>query len=368
MNEQDSIKKFLASSTYNQLSANQQKHAQDILSSFMKHMMEEQHLADTAWTPQAVKDVMVGEFIADPALTNQYGIAVAPVLKAYLTFKKADNLDELTAAIDEQRSAMNECRKAHKTLAQLNGDAPATSSAVKVSENKVVEQKAEVEETVAPRKEVKPLSDSELKAFIEKATSAVDTEAEFKNSELDAKSQKYLISEFITLMVSEYKDYPNGWEFNDLQTVLGMMMPLDPDIKPDQILNIVPTAQALFDYLKRTEQIDMEQYRTALKAIANMQASEEVLAGMSRADRENQLMTSFVRSHGIEPEDVKGAENWMDEHKQEVVDFMRELLHPWRRYDQAQAAKRTSGSVTKHRAPKGIKFRKKARAKKRHKK
>ena len=48
MNEQEEhVKKFLASSTYHQLSANQQKHAQDILTRFNQHMMNEQHLADT---------------------------------------------------------------------------------------------------------------------------------------------------------------------------------------------------------------------------------------------------------------------------------------------------------------------------------
>ncbi|WP_347981058.1 hypothetical protein [Limosilactobacillus portuensis] len=123
MSEQEEhIKGFLNSSTYDQLSANQQKHAQNILTRFNKYMTEEHQLDDTAWTPQAVQQVMVGQFIADPALTNSFGIAVSPVLKAYQKFLGNKQLGAIEKAIDEQRSVMNKCRKAHQTLAELNGE------------------------------------------------------------------------------------------------------------------------------------------------------------------------------------------------------------------------------------------------------
>lgn len=123
MSEQEEhIKGFLNSSTYDQLSANQQKHAQNILTRFNKYMTEEHQLDDTAWTPQAVQQVMVGQFIADPALTNSFGIAVAPVLKAYQKFLGNKQLGAIEKAIDEQRPVMNKCRKAHQTLAELNGE------------------------------------------------------------------------------------------------------------------------------------------------------------------------------------------------------------------------------------------------------
>lgn len=375
MNEQEGhIKEFLASSTYNQLSANQQKHAQDILNRFSQHMMDEQHLADTAWTPQAVKEVMVGDFIADPALTNQFGIAVAPVLKAYLTFLKVDNLKELTAAIDDQRANMNSCRKVHQTWAELKGGQPSVKKAAKPATKKVSKKPAKKEPS-DDNKKVKPLSKDELAKFSDDCVKAVTVEPEFQNQELDGAGQQYVIAQFIKLMAQECNEYPGSWEFHDLQRVLGMMMPLDPDITPKQIKNIVPTAQALFDYLKRTKQIDMEQYRTALKAIAKMQPSQDMLASLSRKDRETQLMLSFIRSNGIDTDDIKNAEKWMDDHRQEVAGFMRTLLNPWSEYEREQMAKRQqtqkrsqqAGSI-KHRAPKGIKFSKKARRKKRRKK
>ncbi|MGM9891208.1 hypothetical protein [Limosilactobacillus sp.] len=367
MNEQEGhIKEFLASSTYSQLSANQQKHAQDILNRFTQHMMDEQHLADTAWTPQAVKEVMVGDFIADPALTNQFGIAVAPVLKAYLSYLDVANQAELVAAIDEQRTNMNHCRKAHQTWAQLHGDQQPAAK-----ETKPAEQKSTTEAAPA----VKPLTKQQLADFQKQCGHAVAVEPEFQNQELDAAGQQYVVAQFIKLMAQECNEYPGSWEFHDLQRVLGMMMPLDPDITAKQIKNIVPTAQALFDYLKRTKQINLEQYRTALKAIAKMQPSQDMLSSLSRRERETQLMLSFIRSNGIDTDDVKTAEKWMDEHRQEVASFMRTLLNPWSDYERQQMAtkrrnqaRQTSAGAVKRRVPRGIKFSKKSRRKKHHKK
>lgn len=370
MNEQEEhINRFLTSSTYNQLSANQQKHARDILTRFTHYMANEQQEADTAWTPQAVKKVMVGEFIADPALTNQFGIAVAPVLKSFQKFMKVENYKEIAQAIDEQRPNMNACRKAHQTWQQLHGQAtPETSIASK--------------QVKSPKKDTQPVwTTAKLADFIAKVKAAVATEEEFQNQQLGTAEQQYLVVEFVNLIHQECHQYPGEWEFGDLQRVLGMMMPLDPDITPQQIQNIVPTAQALFDYLKRTSQISMEQYKVALKAIANMQPSQSMLASLSRKDRETQLMLSFISSNGINTNDVKTAEKWMDDHRNEVAGFMRSILNPWSEYEHAQLVKRqrvaeqqkqlqTNKQVigVKRHAPKGIKFSKKSRRKHRRRK
>ena len=279
------IKKFLNSSTYDQLSANQQKHAQAILTRFNKAMNEEQQLDDTAWTPQAVKQVMVGQFIADPSLTNSFGIAVAPVLKAYQKFLGNKELAALEAAIDEQRPTMNKCRKAHKTLAELTGklsphpvakkEAPkAKQEPAKTTDPaspKPAEQLEQAPEDKSAPTELIPAG--KMKQLIAKIKDEVATAPEFKDKSLSITDQQYIISEFLQLMYQECHQRLNQWKFNDLQLVLGMMMPLDPNITKLEILNIVPTAQALFDYLKRTEQIDMEQYQIALKSIAHMQTS-----------------------------------------------------------------------------------------------
>src|SRR5699024_8690651 len=124
-----------------------------------------------------------------------------------------------------------------------------------------------------------------------------------------------------------------------LQLVLGMMMPLDPNITKLEILNIVPTAQALFDYLKRTDQIDMEQYRVALKSIAHMQTSQNMLASMERRQRTTQLMLSYIQSQGVDTDNVNKTEKWMDAHQSQVATFMRSILSPWGEYERQQLHK-----------------------------
>lgn len=381
MNEQEEhVKQFLTSSTYHQLSANQQKHAQDILVRFNQQMKNEQHLADTAWTPQAVKEVMVGDFIADPALTNQFGIAVAPVLKAYQKFLGVDQLKEIVQAIDDQRANMNACRKAHKTWAQLHGtDTAEQSSAAAKPASKPAQPAPTVK--IQPTAPAKPAwSEEKLAQLIKQVKRDMPAAPEFQHQVLSLGEQQYVVAEFLNLMHQEFNEYPGEWVFADLQRVLGMMMPLDPAITPKQIKNIVPTAQALFDYLKRNGVITMDQYKVGMKAIANMQNSQEMLASLSRKERETQLMLSFINSNGINTDDVQAAEAWMDDHRDEVAAFMRTLLNPWRDYEHQQLIKRqeesrrraqlasaNGGKVTHHRAPRGIKFSKKTRKKRRRK-
>ena len=381
MNEQEEhVKQFLTSSTYHQLSANQQKHAQDILVRFNQQMKNEQHLADTAWTPQAVKEVMVGDFIAAPALTNQFGIAVAPVLKAYQKFLGVDQLKEIVQAIDDQRANMNACRKAHKTWAQLHGtDTAEQSSAAAKPASKPAQPAPTVK--IQPTAPAKPAwSEEKLAQLIKQVKRDMPAAPEFQHQALSLGEQQYVADEFLNLMHQEFNEYPGEWVFADLQRVLGMMMPLDPAITPKQIKNIVPTAQALFDYLKRNGVITMDQYKVGMKAIANMQNSQEMLASLSRKERETQLMLSFINSNGINTDDVQAAEAWMDDHRDEVAAFMRTLLNPWRDYEHQQLVKRqeesrrrtqlasaNGGKVTHHRAPRGIKFSKKARKKRRRK-
>ena len=381
MNEQEEhVKQFLTSSTYHQLSANQQKHAQDILVRFNQQMKNEQHLADTAWTPQAVKEVMVGDFIAAPALTNQFGIAVAPVLKAYQKFLGVDQLKEIVQAIDDQRANMNACRKAHKTWAQLHGtDTAEQSSAAAKPASKPAQPVPTVK--IQPTAPAKPAwSEEKLAQLIKQVKRDMPAAPEFQHQALSLGEQQYVAAEFLNLMHQEFNEYPGEWVFADLQRVLGMMMPLDPAITPKQIKNIVPIAQALFDYLKRNGVITMDQYKVGMKAIANMQNSQEMLASLSRKERETQLMLSFINSNGINTDDVQAAEAWMDDHRDEVAAFMRTLLNPWRDYEHQQLVKRqeesrrraqltsaNGGKVTHHRAPRGIKFSKKARKKRRRK-
>ncbi|MBD7894853.1 hypothetical protein H9564_03850 [Limosilactobacillus sp. Sa3CUN2] len=377
MSEQEEhIKKFLNSSTYDQLSANQQKHAQEILTRFNKYMTEEHQLDDTAWTPQAVKEVMIGQFIADPALTNSFGIAVAPVLKAYQKFLGNAQLSALEAAIDDQRPTMNKCRKAHQTLAEMNGEPEKKASVAKKTVAKAATQKGQKttsEKVQQPSAPAKLIPVGKMKQEISRIKKEVVTAPEFKGKDLSIADQQYLVVEFLQLMYQECHQGLNQWRFNDLQLVLGMMMPLDPNITKLEILNIVPTAQALFDYLKRTDQIDMEQYRVALKSIAHMQTSQNMLASMERRQRTTQLMLSYIQSQGVNTDDVKKTEKWMDAHQSEVATFMRSILSPWGEYERQQLHKRQQASqqqalvekdrqlLRKKRAPQGIKFSKKRR-------
>lgn len=382
MSEEEHVKQFLNSSTFNQLSANQQKHAQAILTRFNSFMNDEQHLADTAWTPQAVQQVMVGQFIADPDLTNSFGIAVAPVLKAYQRFLKVDNLSELEQAIDDQRATMNECRKSHQTLQELNGkDSKSPKAKPKKAPAKKTKasKKGATAKQTAPQSTAHPLSAAELSALVDEVKQAVLEAPEFQDQALNSADQQYLVTQFLTLINQECHQRPNEWQFNDLQMVLGMMMPLDPNITKAEIENIVPTAQALFEYLKRTGHIEMDQYKVGLKAIANMQNSQNVLASMNRKERQTQLMMSYIRSQGVDIDDVKKTDKWMDEHRTEVADFMKTILKPWSAYERQQLKHQQRGQQLqqgardqqlrhKKRVPQGIKFSKKLRRRlRRHK-
>lgn len=378
MSEQEEhIKGFLNSSTYDQLSANQQKHAQEILTRFNKYMAEECQLDDTAWTPQAVQQVMVGQFIADPALTNSFGIAVAPVLKAYQNFLGNKQLKAIEEAIDAQRPTMNKCRKAHQTLAEMNGE-PEKKAVVEKEGTSQAAHTAEEptsEETNKPTAPVKLIPAGKMKQEIARIKKEVATAPEFKGKDLSIADQQYLVTEFLQLMYQECHQGINQWRFADLQLVLGMMMPLDPNITKLEILNIVPTAQALFDYLKRTDQIDMEQYRVALKSIAHMQTSQNMLASMERRQRTTQLMLSYIQSQGVDIDNVNKTEKWMDAHQSQVATFMRSILSPWGEYERQQLHKRQRATrqpvpvekdrqlLRKKRVPQGIKFSKKRRKK-----
>lgn len=365
---EEHLKGFLNSSTYDQLSANQQKHAQEILTRFNKYMTEEHQLDDTAWTPQAVKQVMVGQFIADPALTNSFGIAVAPVLKAYQKYLGNKQLKAIEKAIDEQRTTMNSCRKAHQTLAEINGESVKKKTPAK--KKQVVDEKPQ--QLTAP---VKLIPAAKMKQQIAQIKQEVATAPEFQDKELSVADQQYLIVEFLKLMYQECHQGLNQWQFSDLQLVLGMMMPLDPNITKLEILNIVPTAQALFDYLKRTDQITMEQYRIALKSIAHMQTSQNMLASLERRQRTTQLMLSYIRSRGVDTDNINKTEKWMDAHQSEVADFMRSILRPWGEYERQQLHKQQQAHqqqvpvekdkqlLKKKRVPQGIKFSKKRRKK-----
>ena len=214
-----------------------------------------------------------------------------------------------------------------------------------------------------------------MKQEITRIKKEVATAPEFKEKDLSIADQQYLVAEFLQLMYQECHQGINQWRFADLPLVLGMMMPLDPNITKLEILNIVPTAQALFDYLKRTDQIDMEQYRVALKSIAHMQTSQNMLASMERRQRTTQLMLSYIQSQGVDTDNVNKTEKWMDAHQSQVATFMRSILSPWGEYERQQLHKRQQAThqpvpvekdrqlLRKKRVPQGIKFSKKRRKK-----
>ena len=90
-------------------------------------------------------------------------------------------------------------------------------------------------------------------------------------------------------------------------------------------------------------------------------------------------MLSYIRSRGIDTDNLNKTEKWMDAHKSEVADFMRSILNPWCEYERQQLhalrqaqqqqvpVAKDQHLLRKKRVPQGIKFSQKRRKKRRQK-
>ena len=155
-----------------------------------------------------------------------------------------------------------------------------------------------------------------------------------KNIEgLDETDEQYLIDEFLTLMNQEAHQWPDVWTFEALQQVLGMTMPLDPHIKPYQIIKIVALFDAFFDYLHQQGDLNDDQYAIAKRTLLHMQPAQEALASLDRKDRLTQLVLSLAQAEGVDINDRETAQKWMATHRTLLTSFVGTIMHPWRDYD-----------------------------------
>ena len=297
------VQAFLVDAAFDRLSKNQQEHAQRILQQVNQLMADRHQLDDCHWTGAALAAVLDHELYQDGQAPYRQVISTIPVLKAYQKFLKVEHVKELAQVMDEHRKTM-----------QANWKAAADQSAVGKAprewtpENYLAWQKTMV--AVAPKA------------------------ALLKNIEgLDETDEQYLIDEFLTLMNQEAHQWPDGWTFEALQQVLGMTMPLDPHIKPYQIIKIVALFDAFFDYLHQQGDLNDDQYAIAKRTLLHMQPAQEALASLDRKDRLTQLVLSLAQAEGVDINDRETAQKWMATHRTLLTSFVGTIMHPWRDYD-----------------------------------
>ena len=245
-----------------------------------RHQLDECH-----WTGAALAAVLDHELYQDGQAPYRQVISTIPVLKAYQKFLKVEHVKELAQVMDEHRKTMQANWKAA-------ADQPAAGKAPRewTPENYLAWQKTMV--AVAPKA------------------------ALLKNIEgLDETDEQYLIDEFLTLMNQEAHQWPDGWTFEALQQVLGMTMPLDPRIKPYQIIKIVALFDAFFDYLHQQGDLNDDQYAIAKRTLLHMQPAQEALASLDRKDRLTQLVLSLAQAEGVDINDRETAQKWMATHR-----------------------------------------------------
>lgn len=297
------VQAFLVDAAFDRLSKNQQEHAQRILQQVNQLMADRHQLDDCHWTGAALAAVLDHELYQDGQAPYRQVISTIPVLKAYQKFLKVEHVKELAQVMDEHRKTMQANWKAA-------ADQPATGKAPRewTPENYLAWQKTMV--AVAPKA------------------------ALLKNIEgLDETDEQYLIDEFLTLMNQEAHQWPDGWTFEALQQVLGMTMPLDPHIKPYQIIKIVALFDAFFDYLHQQGDLNDDQYAIAKRTLLHMQLAQEALASLDRKDRLTQLVLSLAQAEGVDINDRETAQKWMVTHRTLLTSFVGTIMHPWRDYD-----------------------------------
>lgn len=353
------VQAFLVDAAFGRLSKNQQEHAQAILQQFNQLMADRHQLDDQHWTTEALSAALDNELYQDGQATYRQVISTVPVLKAYLKFLKLDNAKELAKTLDDHRKNM-------------------------LASWKNADQKATEPKPKKAKKTWTPESYQEWKTLM--VTTATNAK-ELQNIEgLGDPDKQYLIDEFLTLMDSEAHQWPNDWTFETLQQVLGMTMPLDPHIKPEQITKIVAVFSAFFEYLHNQGTIDDDQYEVTKRTLEHMQPAQEVLASLDRRDRLTQLVLSLAQAEGVDVSDQAKAQKWMANNKTLLASFVGTIMHPWREYDArqennemakrvaekktalAQSAQPVAQSSHKKRQPIGISYRNRHSKKLRRKK
>lgn len=300
------VQAFLVDAAFDRLSKNQQEHAQSILQQVNQLMADRHQLDDCHWTSAALAAVLDHELYQDGQASYRQVISTIPVLKAYQKFLKTDQEKELVQTMDEHRKTM-----------QANWKAAADKSDAKPAAK-------------TPRKWT-----PESYLAWQKTMVAVAPESNLlKNVEgLDETDKQYLIDEFLTLMNQEAHQWPDTWTFDALQQVLGMTMPLDPHIKPYQIVRIVALFDAFFAYLHQQNDLDDNQYQLAKRTLLHMQPAQEALASLNRKDRLTQLVMSLAQAEGVDTSNYENAQRWMATHRTLLTSFVGTIMHPWRDYD-----------------------------------
>lgn len=301
------VKDFLKSKEFTRLSANQQKHADNILSRFNHYMEIDHQLDDQHWNGEAVAQNMVSEFIATREVDNKFGVAAPAVLNAYVKFLKLSNEQEILVTLNKRENIF---RMQRSRLLGMNIDDFSTM----------------VDQMIADD-EWGPL-ERETREWVE----ALEKKDYFQKIPMDDSSKAVAINIFVEYVVDWSSTNVNNWPTNAIQFVVSYSLLLHPELDDRDLKYIVPVIKALFQYLFEIEQIDARHLETYNQALDQLAPFVVAMLKYTFADREVMILANYVKSNHSQQQTPEQIDAWIATHPQEV-DSMLIRLEPWRNDD-----------------------------------
>lgn len=308
---QQHVTEFLNSASFKKLTANQQNHAEAILTRFNHFMEQDEQRDDQHWTVTSLKNVMMGEFAGDHEIANRkFLIAVVPVLKAYQQYLGASNYDQLVRTMADNRTAMQ-----HLSVKRRAADEVV---ALKQQEHQLTQLPAD--------KEV----ETNAMLFTNDMRTGLRKRSEFKRIEADEDAKLQIASIFVVDLAKRFQQLPADWDQKAVTTVLMNMLPLDARLELDDAQVFVPVIRSLVNYLSATDQITVKHAAQLLMWLSDCQPVVAQIATMSDGDRHAHALAQLMMHQGVDIDDTDGQafNKFILDHYDDAIDYMT-WLQPW---------------------------------------
>ncbi|WP_010621272.1 hypothetical protein ABTQ33_01505 [Paucilactobacillus suebicus] len=301
------VAEFVASKNFKRLTDNQQKYAELILNRINEFMEKESERDDQHWTAPSLRKVLSGGFSFDQTFSdNKYKVAIVPVLKSYIKYLGLKNKDALDKMLTDNREKIIYNRDFQ--INQIVGN-------------------SNISDIFSDDDEEWEKIDDVLQ-LIPDIESKLVKSSEFKKIDLDEESKINIAFIFMTDLAGQLDQMPTEWNADGLGIVLTQMLPIDVQIEEDDMQFIVPVIRSLINSLSANDQISVRQASQLLTALSDLMPIIDQVISMDDMGRHVMAMGPFIQSHiKGEPTDEK-MQNYVMEHMDEVVAYMK-WLQPW---------------------------------------